>query len=256
MNLKKKFDTSKVQLGTWLTIPSPAIAEIVCRANFDWVVIDMEHSAMSTSEAEQLIRVIDLSQKVPLVRLSNNDEVLIKKVMDAGAHGIIVPMVNSLSDVIAAYQSMHYPPRGKRGVGLARAQDYGANFLGYWNWVAEESILVIQIEHKNALDNLDEIFSSGKIDGYIIGPYDLSASLGIPGQFDHPELKKALRLIEDKADQYEVAKGIHIVEMDEEQLKNRITEGYKIIAYGVDFRVLESNFSKAKNKFMQLGEGK
>ncbi len=256
MNLKKKFDTSKVQLGTWLTIPSPAVAEIICRANFDWIAIDLEHSAMSTSEAEQLIRVIDLSQKIPLVRLSNNDEVLIKKVMDAGAHGLIVPMVNSLSDVTHAYQSMNYPPKGKRGVGLARAQDYGSNFLGYWNWLAEEAILIIQIEHKNALDNLDDIFSSGKIDGYIIGPYDLSASLGIPGQFDHPDLKKALKLIEEKADQYKIPKGIHIVEMDQVQLKEKIDLGYKVIAYGVDFRVLDFNFKKAKAVFDDIERGK
>lgn len=256
MNFKKKFNTGKVQLGTWLTIPSSAVAEIICQAGFDWVAIDMEHSSMTTSDAEQLIRVIDLSGKTPLVRLSSNDEVLIKKVMDAGAHGIIVPMTNSLKDVNHAYESMHYPPLGKRGVGLARAQNYGASFKDYWKWVANESILIVQIEHKDAVANLDEIFSSGKIDGYIIGPYDLSASLGIPGQFDHPDLQRALKHIEDKADEYKIPKGIHIVEMDQNLLKDKMDLGYKVIAYGVDFRVLDVSFKKAMMTFEELGKGK
>lgn len=256
MNFKKKFNTGKVQLGTWLTIPSSAVAEIICQAGFDWVAIDMEHSSMTTSDAEQLIRVIDLSGKTPLVRLSSNDEVLIKKVMDAGAHGIIVPMTNSLKDVNHAYESMHYPPLGKRGVGLARAQNYGASFKDYWKWVANESILIVQIEHKDAVANLDEIFSSGKIDGYIIGPYDLSASLGIPGQFDHPDLQRALKYIEDKADEYKIPKGIHIVEMDQNLLKDKMDLGYKVIAYGVDFRVLDVSFKKAMMTFEELGKGK
>lgn len=117
---------------------------------------------------------------------------------------------------------------------------------------SEESILIIQIEHKNALENLDEIFGSGLIDGYIIGPYYLSASLGVPGQFTHPDVLSALLKIEKKADEYKIAKGIHLVEMDEINLKERISLDYQIIAYGVDFRVLESNFSKAVTTFKNL----
>lgn len=149
---------------------------------------------------------------------------------------------------------MHYPPKGKRGVGLARAQKYGAAFTEHWNWLSEHAVLIVQIEHKNALDNLDAIFGSGLVDGYIIGPYDLSASLGIPGQFKHPELISALKKIGQKADQYKVPKGIHIVEMDEQSLRENMNSGYQIIAYGVDFRVLESNFRKAKVTFDQFRE--
>ncbi len=243
---------NKVLLGSWITIGSPTIAEILCNSGFDWLAIDMEHSCISLNQCEELVRIIELSNVSPLVRLSSNDFVQIKRVMDAGAHGVIVPMVNTLEDVKNAYNAMHYPPIGNRGVGLARAQKYGADFKGYWDWQINQSSLIIQIEHRLALQNLDEIFASGLIDGYIIGPYDLSASFGVPGQFEHSIVQEALKLIEEKANQYSVKKGIHIVEMDEMALQTKISEGYKIIAYGVDFRVLESNFRKAVQFFNQL----
>lgn len=254
MSFKKKMRSKSKLLGTWLTLPSTTIAEIVCRSGFDWMAIDLEHSPMTLDQAQELIRIIDLMGKTALVRISNNDGTLIKRVMDSGAHGIIVPMVNSLKDVKDAHSAIHYPPIGKRGVGLARAQQFGANFEGHWKWVSEEVVLIVQIEHKDSLLNLDEIFGSNLIDGYLIGPYDLSASLGIPGQFDHPSMKEALIKIEKKANEYKIAKGIHIVEMDEDALKERIDSNYQIIAYGVDFRVLDSNFRKAKSKFDALAE--
>lgn len=255
MTFKKRLSKAEPLLGTWLTLPSTAIAEMACRAGFDWMAIDLEHSSMTTAEAQELIRVIDLMGKIPLVRLSHNGEVLIKKVMDAGAHGVIVPMVKSLKDVQDAFSFIHYPPKGRRGVGLARAQKYGSAFKEYWDWLNGEAILLIQLEHKDVLNHLDAIFGSGLVDGYIIGPYDLSASLNIPGQFQHPELISALQLIAKKADQYGVPKGIHQIEMESLALKDHIDAGYKIIAYGVDFRVLEGGFRNAKLTFEKILSG-
>ncbi len=249
MSFKQNIKNQSTLLGTWLTIASPSIAEMACLAGFDWVAIDLEHSPISIDQAQELIRVIDLMGKTPFVRLSNNDPVLIKRVMDSGAHGVIVPMIITLDDVKAAHSAMHYPPIGTRGVGLARAQKYGADFNGYWNWVKEESVLIIQIEHKDALDHLDEIFSSGLIDGYIIGPYDLSASLGIAGQFAHPEMISTLIKIEQKADQYKIAKGIHLFEAIESDLQKYYAAKYQIIAYGVDFRMIDKHFRQAKISF-------
>jgi len=249
MTLKNKLNKKKLVLGTWLTLPQPAIAEMISRAGFDWMAIDLEHSTMTLNQAEDLIRTIDLMQKTALVRLPENNATTIKKVMDAGAHGIIVPMIKTLDDVKLAHQSLHYPPIGNRGVGLARAQKYGVEFKEHWSWLETQAILIVQIEHKDALENLDAIFSSGLIDGYIIGPYDLSASLGVPGQFDHPTVLAALKTIEEKADKHKINKGVHLVEMDSKMLQAKIKEGYNIIAYGVDFRVIEQNFRNAKASF-------
>lgn len=255
--LKAKLRENKYPtLGTWLTLPSMAVAEMMTQAGFEWITVDLEHSTLTTKDAEDLIRVIDLAGKVPLVRLSNNDDVLIKRVMDAGAHGIIVPMVKNKADVDRAFQSMHYPTVGFRGVGLARAQKYGAGFQDYRQWLKEHSVFAVQIEHVEAVKNLDEILSHPEVDSFIIGPYDLSASMGIPGEFEHPKMLEALKKIEDTAKKYNKPAGIHIVEPDEKLLEKRMAEGYKFIAYTVDFRILESVLSKSVKKFKQLMDHK
>jgi len=125
MLLKSKLKNNELTVGTWLSLAHPGIAEIMVKAGFDWVTIDLEHSVITFREAEEMIRIIELGGSVPLVRLSANEPTQIKRVMDAGAHGLVVPMVNSRGDVEKAVASVHYPGRGKRGVGLARAQGYG-----------------------------------------------------------------------------------------------------------------------------------
>src|SRR3990167_863010 len=122
---------NKISIGSWITLAHPAIAEIMAKAGFEWLVIDLEHSVITIREAEELIRVIALCGVKPYVRLTANDPNQIKRVMDAGAQGIIVPMVKSADDVKKAADAMFYPPKGTRGVGLARAQNYGAGFDKY-----------------------------------------------------------------------------------------------------------------------------
>lgn len=244
--LKTKLNsTNEVAIGTWLTMAHPAIAEIMCNADFDWVCLDMEHSSISIADVERLIRVIDLKGKAALVRLTNNDPNLAKRVMDVGAHGIIVPMVNSKKEAELAVKSIKYPPLGIRGVGLARAQSYGASFSEYHKWNQKHSTVIVQIEHIDAVNNLDEIFSVEGIDGYIIGPYDLSASMGIPGEFDNPKLIEAIKLVGEKAKEYGVPGGIHVVEPDVAAVKEKINEGFRFIAYSVDMRVLDTGFRYA-----------
>ncbi len=232
--------TSTVKLGTWLTIDSEAIAEIVCKAGVDWVCVDLEHSSLSLAGAERLIRVADLCGVQALVRLSANDPVQIARVMDCGAHGIIVPMVKTGDDVTAALRAMHYPPLGRRGVGLSRAQGYGPGFDEYRQWLAESSVLIVQIEHQDALEHLDDIFEAGGMNAYMIGPYDLTASMGIAGQFAHPRYLEALKAIKEAGERAGIEAGIHVVEPDPEQLRARIDEGYTRVAYSVDFRIVDA----------------
>jgi 2-dehydro-3-deoxyglucarate aldolase len=239
MSLKNKLQNLNLTVGTWLSFAHPAIAEIMVKAGFDWVVVDLEHSVITIREAEELIRVIDLGGSVPLVRLSANDPVQIKRVMDAGAHGVIVPMVNSKEDVEKAVASIHYPDKGVRGVGLARAQGYGAKFYEYAEWLKKEAVIIVQIEHVNALNNIKEILSCDDVDGYIIGPYDLSATMGLAGQFKHPDVMEALKGIREAGAIAEKPGGLHIVEPNPEELKSRIDEGFLFLAYSVDERMLD-----------------
>lgn len=233
-SLKKRLKNRKLTIGSWLQINSPIVAEIMSKAGFDWLVVDLEHSAIGISEAQTLIQIIDLAGCIPLVRLSSNDPTLIKRVMDAGSHGIIVPNVDSTDEAAKAVKATQYPPNGMRGVGLWRAQGYGFNFDEYKKWQASESIVIVQIEHIDAVNNLEAILRTEGVDGFIIGPYDLSASLGIPGEFEHPDFKNALERVLEVSKKMEALMGTHVVMPDVFAVKEKIKEGYRFIAYGID----------------------
>jgi len=237
--LKQKIQNSELTIGSWISLAHPAIAEIMANAGFDWLVVDLEHSVITIREAEELIRIIDLSGVTPLVRLTTNSPDQIKRVMDAGSHGIIVPMVNSADDAESAISAVRYPPDGNRGVGLARAQGYGVKFNNYFKSNQNDAVVIVQVEHIEAVNNLEEILSVDGVDGYLVGPYDLSCSLGIPGEFDHPEFIETVGKINSVANRLNISGGTHIVEPDVSQLKNKIEEGQKIIAYSVDIRILD-----------------
>jgi 2-keto-3-deoxy-L-rhamnonate aldolase RhmA len=237
--LKEKMRKNELSIGSWITLAHPAIAEIMAKAGFDWLAVDLEHSVITIREAEELIRVIGLCGPAALVRLSCNDPVQIKRVMDAGAHGVIVPMVNSVAEAERAVTAVRYPPQGNRGVGLARAQGYGNAFEEYKNWLNREAVVIVQIEHVEAVENLAAILSVDGVDGFIVGPYDLSGSLGVPGNFEHPRMQKAMAKIISIGATSGKAPGIHIVEPDLTQLQQRREEGYRFLAYSVDIRMLD-----------------
>jgi len=237
--LKEALQSSNLTVGSWITLGHPAIAEILVNAGYDWLVVDLEHSTISLEQAGDLIRVIDLAGSTPLVRLTSNDAEQVKRIMDAGAHGIVVPMVNTRDEAEKAVAATRYAPQGTRGVGLARAQGYGATFREYLEWQKSEPIVVVQIENKKALPNLEEIFSVPGVDGFIIGPYDLSCSMSIPGEFEHPEFLEAMEFIRLTGQKMGCTSGLHIVEPDREQLQQVIGQGYRFIAYSVDIRMLD-----------------
>lgn len=238
--VKDKLKMNQLTVGSWITLAHPAIAEIMANAGFVWLVVDLEHSVITIREAEELIRIIALKGVTPLVRLTSLDANQIKRVMDAGAHGIIVPMVNTKADAELAVSAVHYPPSGQRGVGLARAQGYGTTFRKYREWLDNKAIVIVQVEHIDAVNNLEEIISTPGVDGYFIGPYDLSASMGLPGQFDHPEMISVIERISRVGKVHGKPGGIHIVEPDIIQLEKRIKEGFKFIAYSLDTRMLDT----------------
>jgi len=242
--LKEKLLKKEVTLGSWITIAHPSIAEILASAGYDWLVIDLEHTTISIAQAGELIRVIDLCGVAPLVRLTSNQPDQIKRVMDAGAHGIVVPMVCSVEDSKKAIAATRYAPNGIRGVGLARAQKFGSGFTDYLQWQKDGPVVIVQIEHKDALENLEAIFSVPGVDGFIIGPYDLSCSMGMPGEFERPEFKEAMNHILKIGLKMNFPAGIHIVEPDQKKLRQVISEGYSFIGYSADFRILDESARK------------
>ena len=231
---------SNHSIGTWLSLPNESVAEIFAKAGYDWVVIDLEHSSININQAEQLIRVIDLAGSKPFVRLSGHSSSQIKRVLDAGAKGILAPMVETKAQIDSIISACHYPPRGNRGMGLARAQGYGeANAKSEYILTNSRNIeIYAQIESVAGIANLDSILSQ-EIDGYFIGPYDLSASLGKPGVFDSDAFINAEEEILRASKQHQVKAGYHLVEPNPEQIPLLVNKGYDMIAFSVDIRMLD-----------------
>jgi 2-dehydro-3-deoxyglucarate aldolase len=146
--LKSNLQNNQVTIGSWLSIPSPVVAEIMAQAGFQWLVVDMEHSVIDLESMQAMFLALELNKCIPLVRLSGKDPNQAKRVLDAGAYGIIAPMVNTVEEAERMVHSVKYPPWGKRGVGLARAQGYGMKFDDYMGHFNKHSIVTLQIEHK------------------------------------------------------------------------------------------------------------
>ena len=243
-NLKEKLNKNALTIGSWITIGHASIAEIMAKSGFEWLTIDMEHSAITLPEAQNLIQIVELSGVVPLVRVGENNPNLIKRVMDAGAHGVIVPMVNTKEDAINAVAAVKYPPFGKRGVGLARAQGYGLSFEKYKNWLNKDSVVIVQIEHIEAINNFEEILKVEGVDASIIGPYDLSASLGYPGEFNRKEIRDAIKRYMEVCNKLGKLAGIHVVPPLAEEVTSKIKEGFKFVAVSLDTLFLGEKIKK------------
>lgn len=246
--LKEKLRANQLTIGSWITMGHPAVPEILSTAGFDWLTIDIEHNLIDASMVHTLISTIQSKDIAALVRVSKNDEVIIKHVMDAGADGVIVPMVNNKADAIKAVEYTKYPPVGKRGVGLSRAQVYGTAFEEYKEWLNSYAVIIAQIEHIEGVNNIEEIITTSGIDGIIIGPYDLSASLGFPGEYDRAEVKEAIKKIEKGCKEHNFPMGYHVVPPNIESVNVKIEEGYKFIAFSTDFLFLGETARLLMNK--------
>lgn len=249
MTLKQKLKQNRLTLGSWITLGHPGVVEIMSKNDFDWLVIDMEHTVIEFDIAQILISTIQASGKPALVRVGRNDEVIIKRVMDAGATGVIIPMVNTPELAKQAVDFVRYPPTGKRGVGLARAQEYGYGFDEYKKWLENESVIIAQIEHIDAVNNFEAIIKNEHIDAYIIGPYDLSASLGHPGEYDRKAVKDAISHVLKVCRKYQKPAGFHVIHPDAALVNEKINEGCTFIAFSIDFFFLGN---KIKEEFAKI----
>lgn len=217
--------------GAIISLAAPQSAEIMAAAGFDWVLIDMEHSSLSLADVHGLLAAGG-EKMLKIVRVPGNDEVWIKRVLDLGCDGILVPMVNSGEEAAAAISAALYPPDGKRSVGVTRAHGYGPGFREYVSTANRKLVLMIQVEHIEAVRNIDEIISVAGVSAIFIGPYDLSASMGLVGQVTHPEVVSAIEKVKTKCREAGIPYGIF--SMTPEGLKNHIADGCRYALCGVD----------------------
>lgn len=230
----EKLSHNEVALGGWVMSNSVVAAEIMAQAGFSWVCIDAEHSQITKETAINMFRAIELHGAEPFVRISLNDEVEIKKYMDMGARGIIVPMVKSYDDVIRAISYIKYSPEGHRSFALPRCTGYGEWSAEYYKQANEETLIAIMIEHIDAIQDLDEIFSCKGIDAIFVGPYDLSGSMGIPREFNNSKFIEVINLIQKKAKIHGITMGFHEVHPTPDKIDQLIKKGFRFIACGID----------------------
>lgn len=223
------------------------MAEIILNQDWDWACVDMEHSNYSESEMMSLISIINLKGIKSFVRLRENTEASVKRALDAGAQGIIAPRVNSVQEATSLINWSFYPPRGKRGMGLGKASGFGFKFEEYL--VQSRNVEVyIQIEHYEAIDNLPQLMEVKGLTGTFIGPYDLSASLAQPGNFNHPEVKRYLQLYDELTSQSKLKKGYHVISTNFEDVQHKANLDYSFIAFSTDALFLSKAIEKELKK--------
>lgn len=231
---KEKLRRGEPALGGWIMIGHPTVAEVMAGEGFDWLGIDMEHTATGVRECYELVRAVQGTGVDVLVRLHSCDPVLAKLVLDAGAHGIIVPSVHTADEAARSVAMAKFPPEGFRGASLCRAADHGRNFADYFASHNREVLVVVMLEHIDAVPRADAILATPGIDAALIGPYDLSASMGLAGQLEHPEVRAAQQEILQACARHRVAPGIHVVPVSGEEVSRRIAAGFRFIACGLD----------------------
>ncbi len=232
--IRQKLKSNKPTIGTWMQIPSTDIAEILANSGYDWIAVDLEHGNFSKEKIPEIFRAIESGGAVPFARIATTEKKEIKHALEAGAKGIIFPMIETKEQLEESILNTFYPPKGIRGVGYSRANIFGKKFDNYINDIANEVIVVAQIEHIKAVGNLEEILSVDYLDALMIGPYDLSGSMNITGDFENPEFIKIIKTISDKASKLKIPMGFHVVKPDKTLLEDKISDGYQFIAYCTD----------------------
>ena len=231
--IRKALAENKPSVGSWMQIPHASVAEIMGQAGYDWVAVDMEHGTIGVHQLPDLFRALELGDTLPLARLAHGHPKDCKQVLDAGAGGVIVPMVETAAQLLAVRDACCWPPVGTRGVGFSRANLFGKHFDAYRH-EAQAPLLVAMIEHIRAVESLADILAVEGLDAILIGPYDLSASMGCTAQFDQPSFIAVMERIRTLCRHANKACGVHVVMPDVVALQQRIKEGYRFLAYSID----------------------
>jgi 2-dehydro-3-deoxyglucarate aldolase/4-hydroxy-2-oxoheptanedioate aldolase len=230
-SLKDALRENKPLIGTLLTTASPEAAEVLALAGFDWLFIDLEHGSLSIQDAQRAIQAV-AARCFTLVRVPDTTAENIKRVLDTGCDGVIAPHVNSASEVRQIMALAKYPPDGERSAGLGRAQGYGLNFADYIASANSQTVVVVQIEHKDGAANVNEILQVQGVDALFVGPYDLSGSMGILGQVSDPRVMAAINKVRAACAASNVPFGIFCAVA--EQASSAIKTGARLVAVGTD----------------------
>jgi len=236
--LKSKLRSRERVFGGWVSYPDPAIAETFCRAGFDFVAIDMEHTTISLEQAKRIITSCQAEGSLCFPRpVSHNNDIL-KPLLEAGADGMFIQMVETADQVRKLIDNLKFPPVGRRSYGVNRAHGYGFDFEDYIETWNDSSTLVIQIESAAAVENIDSLLAFEDVDGVMIGPYDISGSLGIPGQVNHPKVREAAKHVVESCKRFNKSCSTQVADVSAEAVRDVFDQGYTFVILGSDLFVL------------------
>lgn len=233
-SVKKRLAAGEVTLGGWLSTNSVASAEIMARAGFDWVGIDVEHSAASVRDVELIAKAVKLRGAKPLARVFDRGAGSIRRLLDAGVEGVIVPMIRTVQDARDVIAAAKFPPLGLRGAGVAPVNAYGVDMGEYLRQANDGTLVMMMVETREAVENIDEILQVDGVDGVFLGPMDLSASYGIMGRIGDPIISEAIDRVFAACRRRSKAAGMHVIPNDAEVVRGAIAKGANFVALSYD----------------------
>lgn len=239
-DLKRRLAAGDVCLGAWLQSPDTQVAEAMVSCGFDWMAVDLEHGTTDLDQVQRAFLAAERHGVAPLARIPGADPIMARRLLDAGAVGLIVSTVEDADAFTEFARHCLYPPRGRRGVGLSRASLWGGTFAEYHGGF--EPVLVPQIETAAGVAAADAIATLDVVDALFLGPYDLSADLGDAGEFETPAFRKAVEAVKSACRKYGKAEGFHQVEPDAAALRARLDEGFRFLAFGTDLIAIRYAF--------------
>lgn len=242
MNISEWSQSHRPRIGTLLTIDHPAVIEVAALAGFDWLWVDAEHGRFNETSAA-LAAALCAGGPPVLVRLPDFSPTAIKRYLDAGCDGIILPQVSTLEDVNKIARAALYPPKGERSVGIARAQGYGTKFESCLR--EKNYALVVQIETRAGVENARDLVSHPAVDAVILGPYDLSGSCGVPGQVDAAEVVNGIVKVQTLCREFKKPCGIFAATA--ENAHRYAQQGFDLVAVGMDTTALLSAYQSIRN---------
>jgi 2-keto-3-deoxy-L-rhamnonate aldolase RhmA len=253
-NIKKRINSGETTIGSWLQIGHPAVMEYMSSYNFDWLTVDLEHTDITLETFSNLLR--SAHGKNVFARVRENNTIAIRQVLDAGANGVIVPLVNNAEGAKRAVMAAKFPPIGIRGFAFFRANNYGLEFDAYAKNANDRIVVIVMVETKEAIQNIDEILDVEGIDGVLIGPYDLSGSYGIPGDTQSPVIQKAMKRVVSACKAHGKSAGMHQVGLDAQQIKNVFADGFSFVAVGMDNVFLGKGLDETMDVLKNISEGR
>ena len=238
LKLKEKFAKRERTFGGWISYREPAIAETFAKAGFDFIAIDMEHTTISIDDANRIITSVQSEGGICIPRQVSHNNDYMKPMLEAGADGIMIPMVNTVDEANIIVNNFKFPPVGRRSFGVNRAHGYGFDFEKYISTWNDSGLFVIQIESITAVENIDVLLTIDGLDAVMIGPYDISGSLDVPGETDHPKVREAGRQVIDACERAGISCMTQVADVTADAVEDAFGQGYTSVVMGSDLFIL------------------